>query len=240
MQYGLTEEQQMMQDMVRRLAREKIAPGAAERDEKGVWDWDVVEVLRENGLFGADYPEEYGGSAMGMLAFCLAVEEVAKACGSTSVYLMVHELGSIPILLAGSDELKDRICPGLATGEKLVCFGLTEPGAGSDVGGLRTRAVRKGDKYVLNGSKIFISHADVADYICVACVTDPEVKSSQGLSVIVVEKGTPGLSIGKKEDKMGIRASTTCEVILEDCEVPVENLLGREGDGFAILMKTLD
>jgi alkylation response protein AidB-like acyl-CoA dehydrogenase len=240
MQYGLTEEQQMMQDMVRRLSREKIAPGAAERDQKGVWDWDMVEVLRANGLFGADYPEKYGGSAMGMLAFCLAVEEVAKVCGSTAVYLLVHELGSIPILLAGSDELKDRICPGLATGEKLVCFGLTEPGAGSDVGGLRTRAVRQGDKYVLNGSKIFISHADVADYICVACVTDPEVKSSQGLSVIVVEKGTPGLSIGKKEDKMGIRASTTCEVILEDVEVPAANLLGEEGLGFSILMKTLD
>jgi alkylation response protein AidB-like acyl-CoA dehydrogenase len=240
MQYGLTEEQQMMQDMVRRLAREKIAPGAAERDQKGVWDWDMVEVLRENGLFGADYPEKYGGSAMGMLAFCLAVEEVAKVCGSTAVYLLVHELGSIPILLAGSDELKDRICPGLGTGEKLVCFGLTEPGAGSDVGGVRTRAVKNGDKYVLNGTKIFISHADVADYICVACVTDPELKASQGLSVIVVEKGTPGLSIGKKEDKMGIRASTTCEVILEDVEVPAENLLGEEGMGFGILMKTLD
>jgi alkylation response protein AidB-like acyl-CoA dehydrogenase len=241
MQYELTEEQRMLQEMVRRLAQEQIAPGAAERDEKAAFPWDVVELFRENGLFGCDFKQEYGGSEMGVLALCLAVEEIAKVCAASSVVLLCHELGSMPILLAANPEQKKRWLPGLAAGEKLVCFGLTEPNAGSDAGGVRTTAAKKGDKYILNGRKQFISHADVADYLCIACRTDPDKPAQRGgLSVIVVEKGTPGLTIGKKENKMGIRASSTCEVILEDCEVPAENLLGQEGDGFAILMKTLD
>ncbi|MEW5912939.1 MAG: acyl-CoA dehydrogenase family protein [Thermodesulfobacteriota bacterium] len=241
MQYGLTEEQIMLRDMVRRLAQEQIAPGAAQRDQEAKFPWDVVQVFRDNGLFGADFPEEYGGSAMGLLALCLACEEVAKVCGASTVLLMVHELGSMPIMLAASEEQKERWMPGLASGEKLAAFGLTEPGAGSDVAGLRTRAVKKGDKYVINGTKQFISHADVADVVCVAAVTQPDKAPHKGgQSIIVVEKGTPGMSIGKKEDKMGIRASSTCEVIFEDCEVPAANLLAQEGTGFAILMKTLD
>lgn len=241
MLYDLTDEQRMLQDMVRRLAKEQIAPGAAERDETGKFPWDVVEVFRENGLFGCDFKEEYGGSQMGVLALCLAVEEVAKACASSSVVLLVHELGSMPMLLAASPEQKKKWIPGLASGEHLIAFGLTEPGAGSDAAGIRTNAVKKGDKYIINGAKQFITHADVAQYVCVACKTDPELPPHKGgLSIIVVEKDTPGFSIGKKEDKMGIRASSTCELIFEDCEVPAENLLGKEGDGFEILMKTLD
>jgi len=241
MSYGLNEEQRMMRDMVRRMAQEKIAPGAAQRDEAAEFPWDVVEAFRENGVFGCDFPEAYGGAGMGMLACCLAVEEVSKACASSAVILCVHELGSIPILLAASDEQKERWVPGLASGEDLIAFGLTEPGAGSDAAGVRTTAVKKGDTYVLNGTKQFISHADVAKYICMVCRTDPDKPAHKGgMSVIVVERDTPGLSIGKKESKMGIRASTTCELILEDVEVPAANLLGSEGDGFHIVMKTLD
>ncbi len=241
MLYDLTEEQLMLRDMVRRLAKEQIAPGAAERDATGKFPWDVVEVFRENGLFGCDFKEEYGGSQMGMLALCLAVEELAKVCATSAVVLLVHELGSMPILLAASDEQKKKWLPSIASGEHLVAFALTEPNAGSDVAGVRTTAVKKGDKYVINGTKQFITHADVAQYVCVACKTDPEQAPHKGgMSVIVVEKDTPGFSIGKKEDKLGLRASSTCELIFEDCEVPAENLLGREGDGFAILMKTLD
>ena len=178
---------------------------------------------------------------MGVLALCLAVEEVAKVCASSSVVLLVHELGSMPMLLAASPEQKKKWLPGLASGEHLIAFGLTEPGAGSDAAGVRTTAVKKGDKYVINGTKQFISHADAAQYVCVACITNPDLPAHKGgMSVIVVEKDTPGFAIGKKEDKMGIRASTTCELIFEDCEVPAENLLGQEGDGFEILMKTLD
>jgi alkylation response protein AidB-like acyl-CoA dehydrogenase len=231
----------MLRDMVRRLAQEQLAPLAAEVDAKGEFPWRAVELFRENGLFGCDFKEEYGGSAMGTLAFCLAVEEVAKVCASSSVVLLVHELGSLPMMLAGSKEQKDRWFPGLASGEHLIAFGLTEPGAGSDAAGVRTTAIKKGDKYIINGTKQFISHADVAQYVCIACRTDPDLPPHKGgLSIIVVEKGAPGFSIGKKEDKMGIRGSSTCEVVLEDCEVPADNLLGSEGDGFAILMKTLD
>lgn len=241
MSYHLTDEQRMLQETVRRIAVEKVAPGAAERDEKAEFAWDVVEVLRDNGLFGCDFKMEYGGSEMGMLSMCLAVEELAKVCASSALILLVHELGSMPILLGANDEQKKKWLPELASGEKLVAFGLTEPDAGSNVAGVRTTAIKKGDKYVLNGTKHFISHGDVADYICIAAVTDPQKKpQAGGLSVIVVEKGTPGLSIGKHEDKLGIRSSGTVEVVMEDCEVPASNLLGEEGVGFHILMKTLD
>jgi alkylation response protein AidB-like acyl-CoA dehydrogenase len=240
MQYDLTEEQIMMQETVRRIANEKLAPGAADRDDNK-FAWDAKKILEENGIFGCDFKEEYGGAEMGALALALAGEELAKVCASSATILLVHELGAMPIMLGGSEEQKKKWMPGLASGEKLIAFGLTEPGAGSDAAGIRTRAVKKGDMYILNGTKQFISHADVADYICIAAVTDPDKPVHKGgLSVIVVEKDAPGFSIGKHEDKMGIRGSSTCEIIMEDCEVPVENLLASEGDGFHILMKTLD
>jgi alkylation response protein AidB-like acyl-CoA dehydrogenase len=240
MSYDLTEEQQMLKDTVARIAKEQIAPGAEKRDEEAAFPWDMVDVLRENALFGADFPEKYGGSEMGLFSLCLIIEEIAKVCASTSVVLLVHELGTMPIMLAGSDAQKEKYFPKLASGEHLVAFGLTEPNAGSDVSGLRTKAVRDGEDYVINGTKMFISHADVADLVCIAARTDPSVPGTKGTSIFVVEKGTPGFSIGKHENKMGVRASSTVEIVLEDARVPAENILAGEGVGFAILMKTLD
>jgi alkylation response protein AidB-like acyl-CoA dehydrogenase len=240
MSYNLTEEQQILKDTVARIAKEQIAPGAERRDEEARFPWDMVEVLRENALFGADFPEKYGGSEMGLFSLCLIIEEIAKVCASTSIILLVHELGTTPIMIAGNDEQKDRYFPKLATGEHLVAFGLTEPNAGSDVSGLKTKAVKDGDDYVINGTKTFISHADVADVICIAARTDTSVPATKGTGIFIVEKGTPGLSIGKHENKLGIRASSTVEVILEDVRVPAANILVQEGMGFPILMKTLD
>lgn len=240
MSYDLTEEQQMLKDTVARIAKEQIAPGAEKRDEEAKFAWDMVDVLRENGLFGADFPEQYGGAEMGLFSLCLIIEEIAKVCASTSVILLVHELGTTPIMIAGTDQQKAKYFPKLASGEHLVAFGLTEPNAGSDVSGLRTKAVRDGDDYVINGTKMFISHADVADLVCIAARTDPSISGTKGTSIFVVEKGTPGFSIGKHENKMGIRGSSTVEIILEDVRVPAENILAGEGMGFAILMKTLD
>jgi len=240
MSYNLTEEQQMLKDTVARIAKEQIAPGAEKRDEEAKFPWDMVEVLRENALFGADFPEKYGGSEMGLFSLCLIIEEIAKVCASTSVILMVHELGTMPIMLAGNDEQKDKYFPKLATGEHLVAFGLTESNAGSDVSGIKTKAVKDGDHYVINGTKTFISHADVSEVICIAARTDTSVPATKGTGIFVVEKGTPGLSIGKHENKLGIRASSTVEIILEDVRVPAANILGQEGIGFPIIMKTLD
>jgi len=240
MSYDLTEEQQMLKDTVARIAKEQIAPGAEKRDEEAKFAWDMVEVLRENGLFGADFPEQYGGAEMGLFSLCLIIEEIAKVCASTSVILLVHELGTTPIMIAGTEQQKAKYFPKLASGEHLVAFGLTEPNAGSDVSGLKTKAVRDGDDYVINGTKMFISHADVADLVCIAARTDPSIPGTKGTSIFVVEKGTPGFSIGKHENKMGIRGSSTVEIILEDVRVPSENILAGEGMGFAILMKTLD
>ncbi|MDQ1334708.1 MAG: hypothetical protein QG552_1658 [Thermodesulfobacteriota bacterium] len=240
MSYDLTEEQQMLKDTVARIAKEQIAPGAEKRDEEAKFAWDMVDVLRENALFGADFPEKYGGSEMGLFSLCLIIEEIAKVCASTSVILLVHELGTTPIMIAGNDQQKQKYLPKLASGEHLVAFGLTEPNAGSDVSGLRTKAVRDGGDYVINGTKMFISHADVADLVCIAARTDPSVSGTKGTSIFVVEKGTPGFGIGKHENKMGIRGSSTVEIILEDVRVPAENILAGEGMGFAILMKTLD
>jgi len=240
MSYDLTEEQQMLKDTVARIAKEQIAPGAEKRDEEAEFPWDMVEVLRENALFGADFPEKYGGSEMGLFSLCLIIEEIAKACASTSVILMVHELGTMPIMLAGTDAQKNKYFPKLATGEHLVAFGLTESNAGSDVSGIKTKAVKDGDDYVINGTKTFISHADVSEVICIAARTDTSVPATKGTGIFIVEKGTPGFSIGKHENKLGIRASSTVEIILEDVRVPAANILGQEGIGFPIIMKTLD
>ncbi len=240
MAYDLTEEQIMLKDTIARIAKEQIAPGAEKRDEEAQFPWDMVDILRENALFGADFPEEYGGSAMGMLSLCLIVEEVAKACAATSVILMVHELGTMPLFLAGSPEQKQKYLPKLASGEHLVAFALTEPNAGSDVSGLRTKAVRDGAEWVLNGAKIFISHGDAADVIVIAARTDTSLPGHKGTSLFIAEKGTPGLSIGKHENKLGIRGSSTVEIIIEDVKVPAENIIGQEGGGFPIIMKTLD
>ncbi len=239
-QYDPTEEQKMLRETVARIAKSQVEPGAERRDREGKFDWSMVELLRENGLLGIDFPEKYGGAEAGLLSLILVIEELSKVDASVGLLPAVQELGSLPILLAANDEQKARYLPGLATGAKLAAFGLTEARGGSDVAELRLRAVRDGDHYVLNGSKIFISNGSVADVHTVYAVTNPEQKSHRRASVFIVEKGTPGFSVGKKEDKMGIRSSDTVELIFEDVRVPAANLLAEEGSGFHIMMKTLD
>jgi len=240
MQYDLTEEQMLLQNMVRRLAKEKVAPGAGKRDEEGKFDWGMVELMRENGLYGIDFPEAHGGSGAGLLALAITVEELSRVDAAAGLLIADHELGSLPILLAANEEQKKRFLPKLASGEQLAAFALTEPAAGSDVARLRCRAKKDGDSYILNGTKNFITNGGVADIITVYAVTDPEKPTHKNAGVFVVEKGTPGFGVGKKENKMGIRWSDTVELIFEDCRVPAENLLGNEGEGFHVMMKTLD
>ncbi len=240
MQYDLTEEQRMLQDMVRRLAKEKVEPGAIQRDKEAKFDWEMVDLLRENGLFGIDFPEQYGGTDAGMLALAIAVEELSKVDAACGLLIADHELGCLPIMLGGTEEQKQRLLPTLATGEQLAAFALTEPDAGSDVARLRCRAVKDGDSYILNGKKNFITNGGVAEIITLYAVTDPEGPVRKNADVFVVEKGTPGFHVGKEEDKLGIRSSDTVELIFEDCRIPAENLLGQNGSGFQNIMKTLD
>ncbi len=240
MQYELTEEQVLLADMARKLAKEKVEPGAAARDQKGEFSWDMVKLLRENGLFGVDFPEEYGGSGAGLLSLIIVCEELSKIDASTGMLPVAQELGTLPILLAASPEQKRKFLPPLSTGDKLSAFALTEASGGSDVAAFRCRATRRGNDYVLNGTKTFITNGGVAETVTVYTLTDPAKGGHKGSSVFVVEKGMKGFSVGKHEDKMGIRSSDTVELVFEDCVVPGENLLGGEGLGFAIMMKTLD
>jgi alkylation response protein AidB-like acyl-CoA dehydrogenase len=240
MQYDLTEEQVLLRDMVRKLAKEKIEPGAAARDQKAEFSWEMVELIRENGLFGVDFSEEYGGSGAGLLSLIIVVEELSKVDASVGILPVGQELGSLPILLAANPEQKKKFLPPLAAGEKLSAFALTEASGGSDVASFRCKAVRKGDFYILNGNKTFITNGGVGETITVYALTDPAKGGHKGASVFVVEKGTKGFSVGKHEDKLGIRSSDTVELIFEDCPVPAENLLTNEGLGFSIMMKTLD
>jgi alkylation response protein AidB-like acyl-CoA dehydrogenase len=238
--FGITEEEKMIQDMCRRLAKEKVAPGAEERDKKSEYPWDMLDLMRENGLMGIDFPADYDGMEAGMIAHCIAVEELAKADASVALIPSCQELGSLPIILAGNHEQKEKYLKPLATGEKVAAFGLTEAKGGSDVAALSARAVRKGDKYILNGSKMWITNGGVADTYSVYVVTDPGGKPHNNASVFILEKGWPGFEVGKKESKLGIRSSDTRELIFSDVEIPVENRLGEEGQGFHIMMKTLD
>ena len=207
--FGLTEEEQMLQDMCRRLAKEKVAPGAEERDQKGEYAYDMLELMKENGLMGIDFPEEYDGMGAGMIAHCIAVEELAKADASVALIPSCQELGSLPIILAGNHEQKEKYLKPLSSGEKIAAFGLTEAKGGSDVADLKTRAVRKGDKYILNGAKMWITNGGVADTFSVYAVTDPDLPQHKNASVFIVEKSWPGFQVGKKESKLGIRSSDT-------------------------------
>lgn len=238
--FGFTDEEKLLQQMARRLAREKVAPGAAQRDIDGEFAYDMVELMRENGLMGIDFPTEYGGMEAGLIALCIVIEELAKVDAATSMIPSTQELGSLPIILAGNHEQKQRFLKPLASGEKLSAFALTESRGGSDVASLRTRARLEGDRYILNGTKTFITNGGVADLVSVYAITNPDAPSHKAASVFVLEKGTPGFQVGKKESKMGIRSSETRELIFDNVEIPVENRLGNEGDGFHIMMKTLD
>jgi len=240
MQYDLTDEQKMLRDTVARMAKGQVEPGAEHRDREAKFSWEMVDLLRENGLLGIDFPEQYDGAGAGLLSLIIVIEELSKVDASVGLIPAVQELGTLPILLAANEEQKARYLPPLAMGEKLAAFGLTEPGGGSDAARLKTKAVKKGDKYILNGAKNFITNGGVAETITVYAVTNPEEKTHKQGSVFIVEKGFPGFQVGKHEDKLGIRSSDTVELIFEDCEVPAENLLAQEGSGFSIMMKTLD
>ena len=239
MNYGLTEEQQMIKDLARKITEEKIIPARAELDEKEEFPTEILNVMAQSDLMGLYIPEEYGGFGGGVMDFCLAVEEFSKGCIGVSVSFAANALGSGPILMFGSEEQKKKYMPDIASGKKWAAFGLTEPNAGSDAGGVQTTAVKDGDYYILNGTKQWITNGGNADVYTIVAMTD-KTKGSRGSSVFIVEKDTPGFTFGKKEMKMGIRCSSTRELIFENCKVPKENLLGKEGQGFIITMKNLD
>ncbi|MDE3231270.1 MAG: acyl-CoA dehydrogenase family protein [Chloroflexota bacterium] len=239
MAVGLGSDEQMLMDMVRDLARERVAPRAAEIDESGEFPWDMKELLAKQDILAMPFPEEYGGLGSSELSTLMVIEELSKACATTALLLCVQQLGSLPILLAGTEEQKRQWIPRLASGEWLASFGLTEPGSGSDAGAMATKAVRKGDSYVLNGIKHFITNAGIAHVNTIFASTNPEA-GTRGISAFVVEGGTPGFHLGKVEHKMGIRGSQTGELVFEDCEIPAANLLGNEGEGFKIALATLD
>ena len=237
--FYLTDDQRAIRDLARKIARERIAPHAAHYDETEQYPEESMKAILESGLFGIWVPEEWGGSDMGCLALSVVTEEIAWACAATATQYLDQPLGGLPILLAGSDEHKKRYLPRLATGELLAAYSLSEPGAGSDAAGLRTTAVREGDRYVLNGSKQWCTNGDHADVVVVFATVDP-TKRAKGITAFLVDKDTPGFSIGKKEKKMGIRASPTVALHFTDCAVPVAQRLGAEGEGFKIAMQTLD
>ena len=238
--FEFSEEQQQLRKEIRDFAAREILPNVMRWDEASEFPMDVVKQLGQMGLLGVLLPTEYGGADLGYVEYVLAVEELSAVDGSIGIIVASHNsLCSNHIFLVGNEEQKRRYLPRLATGEALGAWGLTEPGSGSDAGSARTTAVRKGDKWVLNGTKTFITNGHYAEIAVVIAVTDRE-KGTHGLSAFVVEKGTPGFRPGKKENKLGLRASDTSELIFEDCEIPAENLLGMEGDGFVDSMRVLD
>lgn len=239
MDFILSADQRMLRDTVRRIADEKFAPLAEEIDEKERFPNESVKVLAENGLLGIQIPEEYGGAGAGMLAMVLAVEEIARVCASTSVILTTQALASDPFLLAGTEEQKKNYLYRLASGECLGACGITEPGAGSDVTGMKTTAKKVDGGYILNGAKIFITNGGESDIITVLAYTDKE-KGNRGISMLIVEKGDAGFSVGKKEHKLGLHGSDTRELVFEDVFLPKERLLGPEGQGFKTLMTTFN
>ncbi|MFZ5998149.1 MAG: acyl-CoA dehydrogenase family protein [Nitrospirota bacterium] len=239
MDYFLTEEQLMIRDLARQIAEEKVVPVRAELDEKNEYPWEIIKVLAQSDMMGIYIPEEYGGLGKGCLELCIAVEELSRACVGVSTTYAANALGTFPILLHGSEEQKKKYLPDIAAGKRLVAFGLTEANAGSDASGIQTTAKLEGNEYVLNGTKQWITNGGEADIYTIIAITDRS-KGPRGASAFIVEKGTPGFTFGKKEDKMGIRASSTRELIFDNCRIPKENLIAREGMGFIVAMKTLD
>ncbi len=239
MDYFLTEEQIMIRDLARQIAEEKIVPVRAELDETGEFPWEVIKVLAQSDMMGIYIPEEYGGLGKGCLELSIAVEELSAACLGISTSYAANALGTFPILLFGTDAQKKKYLPDIAAGRKLVAFGLTEANAGSDAGGIQTTAKLDGDHYVLNGTKQWITNGSVADIYSVIAITDKS-RGPRGASAFIVEKETPGFSFGKKENKMGIRCSITTELVFDNCRIPKENIIGKEGLGFIVAMKTLD
>jgi len=239
MNYFLTEDQKMIKDLAAQVAREKLLPIRAELDESGEFPWEVVQTLAKSDLFRVFVPTEYDGLGGGMFEMCLVVEELSKVCSGIALSYAASGLGTIPIILFGNEEQKKKYLPRLAAGEILAAFGLTEAGAGSDAAAIKTTAKPDGDSYVLNGTKQWITNGGEASIYTVVALTDP-ARGVRGSSTILVEKDHPGFTFGKKENKMGIRASATRELVFQDCRVPKSNLLAKEGMGFLVAMKTLD
>jgi alkylation response protein AidB-like acyl-CoA dehydrogenase len=236
----LTAENLDYRDRAREVAEKFVRPLAAELDREARYPWEIIERLKEYGLMGEWIPKEYGGGQGGVLNLCLIVEELSRACGGVGVAYAVNALGSFPIIFGGTEEQKTRWLPDIATGKRLISFGLSEPTAGSDAASLKTRAEKRGDCYVLNGDKKWNTNGGAAEIYTIFCVTDPE-RGTRGISAIVAEKGAPGFVIGRKEDLMGIRCVSVHNLHFRDCSIPAANLLGcKEGIGFALAMQTLD
>lgn len=240
MDYLLTEEQKMLREMVAKFAKEKIAPVASENERNHRFPWDIIREAGELGLMGIAYPQEYGGAGMDFVSYFLAIEEISRWCASTGVIISAHSsLVCDPIYRFGTEEQKRKYLPDLLSGRKIGSFSLTEAQAGSDAGNTKTTAVKSGNKWILNGSKLFATNGAEADIFVLIASTDPG-KKTKGVSAFIVEKDMPGYRIGKVERKLGIRASSTAEIILENVEVPEENLLGELNQGFKVAMVTLD
>ncbi|MEK7766051.1 MAG: acyl-CoA dehydrogenase family protein, partial [bacterium] len=239
MNYFLTEDQKMMKDLARQVAREKMQPVREHYDETEEFPWEIVKEFASTGLSSVPYPKEYGGLGGGNFELVLIVEELCKVCAGIPLALAATFLGALPILISGTDEQKKKFIPPLAKGEKLAAFAITEPEAGSDAGATKTTAVKDGDSYILNGSKIFCTNGGEAEFYSILAMTD-RARGHRGGSFFVLEKGMPGFTFGKKEKKLGIRASATRELIFQNCRVPAANRLGREGAGFITALRTLD
>ena len=239
MYYQLTEEQRKFKESVRRLADERVEPRAKEIDQKGEFAWDIFELFKKQGYFGLCIPEAYGGQTSEHIYLCLAIEEVARVCVSSSLIIQVQALGTFPVMIAGSENQKKKYGPLIAGGQKIIDFGLTEPGAGSDASVMTTKAELRKDQYILNGTKHFMSNGPIVTTMVVFAMTDAS-KGARGISAFIVEKEVAKFVVGKVESKMGIRGAPTSEILFQDCLVPKENLLGEEGRGFRIAMASLD
>ncbi|WP_338032309.1 acyl-CoA dehydrogenase family protein [Desulfobulbus rhabdoformis] len=239
MDYFFTEEQQMIIDTAREITNEKIIPVRAELDEKNQFPREILEDMAKADMFSIFVPEEYGGFGGGCFEIVLAMEELARGCVGVATSYAASALGIFPVLIAGSEEQKQKYMPQIASGKRWAAFGLTEANAGSDASGIRTTAVLDGDEWVLNGTKQWITNGGESEIYTIIAMTDPN-KGARGASIFIVEDGDPGFSYGKKEDKMGIRSSSTRELILKDCRIPKDRLVGRRGTGFITVMKTLD
>ncbi|NWG01607.1 MAG: acyl-CoA dehydrogenase family protein [Syntrophaceae bacterium] len=236
---NIEQEREGWREKAREVAQKVVAPRATEIDEKGEFGWDLVEEYSKHGFLSLLIPKEYGGMDTDITSFCLVAEEIAKVCASSALLVIVQAVGTMPVVLGGTDELKERILPRLAKEKGLICFCLTEPESGSDAASVRTKAVLKDDHYVINGRKCFITNGGVSDFYTIFATTQPD-KKIEGITGFVVEKGTPGLAVGKTEEKMGIRGSNTTEVILEDVRVPIAQRIGEEGGAWWQMMRTLN
>lgn len=239
MDYLLTEEQVMLRDLCRQITDEKIIPVAAHYDNTEEFPWEVVKVMAESDIFGVFIEEKYGGMGGGLLELCIATEEFSRGCAGIALAFSATALGADPIILFGSEEQKEKYLSSIASGKKLAAFAITEPAAGSDASGMQTTAKKDGDHYILNGTKHFITNGGEAEIYTVVAMTSKD-RGARGASVFIVDKGTPGFTFGKKEDKLGIRGSATRELIFTDCRIPKENMIGKEGQGFLIAMRTFD